>query len=71
MKNRGKELFDKLYEDTRLTETEYKELLELHTDKEMAEYGFELARKRQKETFGMTASIAASEEAIRMQNATA
>lgn len=52
MKNRGKELFDKLYEDTRLTETEYKELLELHTDKEIAEYGFELARKRQKETFG-------------------
>ena len=52
MKNRGKELFDKLYEDARLTETEYKELLELHTDKEIAEYGFELARKRQKETFG-------------------
>ena len=52
MKNRGKELFDKLYQDTQLTETEYKELLELHTDKEIAEYGFELARKRQKETFG-------------------
>lgn len=52
MKNRGKELFDKLYQDTQLTETEYKELLELHTDKETAEYGFELARKRQKETFG-------------------
>ena len=51
MKNRGKELFDKLYQDTQLTETEYKELLELHTDKEIAEYGFELARKRQKETF--------------------
>ena len=29
MKNRGKELFDKLYEDTRLTETEYKELLDM------------------------------------------
>ena len=52
MKNRGKELFNKLYQDTQLTETEYKELLELHTDKEIAEYGFELARKRQKETFG-------------------
>ncbi len=52
MKNRGKELFDKLYQNTQLTETEYKELLELHTDKEIAEYGFELARKRQKETFG-------------------
>lgn len=52
MKNRGKELFDKLYQDTQLTEAEYKELLELHTDKEIAEYGFELARKRQKETFG-------------------
>ena len=52
MKNRGKELFDKLYQDTQLTETEYKELLELYTDKEIAEYGFELARKRQKETFG-------------------
>lgn len=52
MKNREKELFDKLYQDTQLTETEYKELLELHTDKEIAEYGFELARKRQKETFG-------------------
>lgn len=52
MKNRGKELFDKLYQDTQLTETEYKELLELHTDKKIAEYGFELARKRQKETFG-------------------
>lgn len=52
MKNRGKELFDKLYQDTRLTEEEYKELLELYTDKEVAEYGFELARKRQKETFG-------------------
>ena len=51
MKNRGKELFNKLYQDTQLTETEYKELLELHTDKEIAEYGFELARKRQKETF--------------------
>jgi len=45
-------LFNKLYQDTQLTETEYKELLELHTDKEIAEYGFELARKRQKETFG-------------------
>ena len=43
MKNRGKELFNKLYQDTQLTETEYKELLELHTDKEIAEYGFELA----------------------------
>lgn len=52
MKNRGKELFNKLYQDTQLTEAEYKELLELHTDKEIAEYGFELARKRQKETFG-------------------
>lgn len=52
MKNRGKELFDKLYQDTQLTEIEYKELLELYTDKEIAEYGFELARKRQKETFG-------------------
>lgn len=52
MKNRGKELFNKLYQDTQLTETEYKELLELHTDKEIEEYGFELARKRQKETFG-------------------
>lgn len=52
MKNREKELFNKLYQDTQLTETEYKELLELHTDKEIAEYGFELARKRQKETFG-------------------
>lgn len=52
MKNRGKELFDKLYQDAQLTETEYKELLELHADKEIAEYGFELARKRQKETFG-------------------
>ena len=28
MKNRGKELFNKLYQDTQLTETEYKELLE-------------------------------------------
>lgn len=45
-------MFNKLYQDTQLTETEYKELLELHTDKEIAEYGFELARKRQKETFG-------------------
>lgn len=45
-------MFDKLYQDTQLTEAEYKELLELHTDKEIAEYGFELARKRQKETFG-------------------
>lgn len=52
MKNRGKELFNKLYQDRQLTEAEYKELLELHTDKEIAEYGFELARKRQKETFG-------------------
>ena len=52
MKNRGKELFNKLYQDTQLTGAEYKELLELHTDKEIAEYGFELARKRQKETFG-------------------
>lgn len=52
MKNRGKELFDKLYQDTQLTESEYKELLELYTDKEVAEYGFELARKRKKETFG-------------------
>lgn len=45
-------MFNKLYQDTQLTETEYKELLELHTDKEIAEYGFELARNRQKETFG-------------------
>ena len=45
-------MFNKLYQDTQLTEAEYKELLELHTDKEIAEYGFELARKRQKETFG-------------------
>lgn len=45
-------MFNKLYQDTQLTETEYKELLELHTNKEIAEYGFELARKRQKETFG-------------------
>ena len=45
-------MFNKLYQDTQLTETEYKELLELHTDKEIAEYGFELARKRLKETFG-------------------
>lgn len=45
-------MFNKLYQDRQLTETEYKELLELHTDKEIAEYGFELARKRQKETFG-------------------
>lgn len=41
-------MFNKLYQDTQLTETEYKELLELHTDKEIAEYGFELARKDRK-----------------------
>ena len=29
MKNRGKELFNKLYQDTQLTETEYKELLDM------------------------------------------
>lgn len=52
MKNRGKELFDKLYQDTQLSKEEYKELLEYFDDKETAEYGFELARKRQKETFG-------------------
>lgn len=53
MKNRGKELFNKLYQDTQLTETEYKELLELHTDKEIAEYGFELARKDRKRPLEM------------------
>lgn len=46
-------MFNKLYQDTQLTEAEYKELLELHTDKEIAEYGFELARKDRKRPLEM------------------
>lgn len=51
MNSRAKELLDTLYRNTELTKEEYIELLRYAQEKEVSEYAFSLARKRQQETF--------------------
>lgn len=51
MNSRAKELLDTLYRNTELTKEEYVELLGYAQEKEVSEYAFSLARKRQQETF--------------------